>query len=143
MPDTSKGFRYRGRLNGGEPTVVEIVAKDTETLSKGDWANLESGQLDLGATADAALIGVIQETKACTSAVTKVKVIVDTDAYYGVYDNNARTIGDTLDLSGATGAQTVASSSNKEFIVIATKVNASDETLVKMNIDAGYFTLLH
>lgn len=142
MADTSKGFRFRYRLGGGQPTIQSITFKDTETLSKGDFINLESGQADLGATSDAALLGVAQETKAGTTAVTTLKVITDIDAVYGVYDANARLIGATLDLSGATGAQTVAASSNKEFVVVANS-SADEETLVKINIDAGYFSLLH
>jgi len=134
MADTSKGFRFRYRMSGGKPTVQDIVCKDTETLSRGDIANLESGEIDLGATADTNLLGAILETKAGTDSTTHYKVIVDDDAVYGVYDNNARVKGDTLDLSGATGAQTVATSSNKEFVVVETKVNTSDETLVRFNV---------
>jgi len=136
MADTSKGFRYRGRKFGGAPTIQSIVFKDTETISRGDWVNLESGQLDLGATADTLLLGVAQNTKAGTSAVTLMDVIVDVDAIYGVYDPVARVKGDTLDLSGATGAQTVATSSNKEFVVWATKT-AAQETLVVLNTGKG------
>lgn len=136
MADTSKGFRYRGRKFGGAPTIQSIVFKDTETISRGDWVNLESGQLDLGATGDSLLLGVAQNTKAGTTAVTLMDVIVDVDAIYGVYDAVARVKGDTLDLTGATGAQTVATSSNKEFVVWATKT-AAQETLVVLNTGKG------
>lgn len=127
------GFTFRYRLSGGQPTVKKIVMKDTETLTKGDILNLETGQLDLGATADTALLGACQQTAAGTTAVTKVEVITDADAVYGVTDANARLEGATLDLSGATGAQTVAASSNKEFVVVATST-ASQETLVRFNV---------
>jgi hypothetical protein len=96
-------------------------------------ANLESGEVDLGATGDTALLGIIMETGAGTDSTTRVKVIVDSDAVYGVYDANARLKGATLDLSGATGAQTVAASSNKEFVVYA-ESTAAEETLVKFNV---------
>lgn len=133
MADTSLGFRYRGRISGGPATIQDLVYKDTETLSKGDMANLESGQIDLGATADTNFVGMIQETQAGTTAVTRAKVIVDPDAIYGVYDANARVKGATLDLAGATGAQTIATSSNKEFVVWADST-AAEETLVVFNI---------
>lgn len=133
MTDTSAGFRYRGRRSGGDATIQDIVCKDTETLSKGDMANLETGEIDLGATGDTNFLGVIMETQSGVDSTTKFRVIVDSDAIYAVYDNNARVKGATLDLSGATGAQTVATSSNKEFVVYATKANASDETLVCFN----------
>ncbi len=133
MADTSAGFRFRYRLSGGPATIQELTFKDTETLTKGDMVNLESGEIDLGATADTALLGVVLETKAGTDSTTTIKVITDNDAVYGVYDANARVKGATLDLSGATGAQTVTTSSNKEFVVVEAST-ASEETLVRFNM---------
>jgi hypothetical protein len=69
--------------------------------------------------------------------VTRIRVITDADAVYGVVDANARKIGDTLDIAGATGAQAVATSSNKEFVVVADS-SASEETLVTINADAHW-----
>lgn len=137
MPDTSAGFRFRYRLGGGQPTIMKLKCKDTETLSKGDLVNLESGEIDLAATADANLVGVVLETKAGTDSTTEFLVIVDGDAVYGVYDANARDAGATLDIAGATGAQTVAASSNKEFVVVA-RSSAAEETLVMINNDAHW-----
>lgn len=132
MADTSLGFKYRGRRSGGQPTIQDILCKDTETLSAGDMANLESGEIDLGATADANFLGVILETQAGVDSTTRFRVIVDADAIYGVYDPNARLKGATLDIAGTTGAQTIAASSNKEFVVYADKT-AAEETLVCFN----------
>ena len=56
---------------------------------------------------------------------------------YGVDDANARVLGATLDLSGATGAQAVAASSNKEFVVVAPS-SASEETLVRINVGKAF-----
>lgn len=135
MPDTSAGFRYRGRLNGDAnfPTIEDLLFKDTETLTKGDMANLETGEVDLGATADTALLGIVLETIDGTDSTTRIRTITNGDAIYGVYDANARLKGATLDLSGATGAQTVAASSNKEFVVHADST-ATQETLVRFNV---------
>ncbi len=133
MADQSAGFRYRYRMNGGVPTIQNLTYKDTETLSKGDMVNLESGEIDLGATADTALLGICLKTGAGTDSTTTVDCITDSDAVYGVLDANARVKGATLDLSGATGAQTVGASSNKEFVVVET-VTATEETLVRFNI---------
>lgn len=129
------GFDFRFRESGGAPTIISIVAKDTETLTKGDILNLESGQVDLGAAEDTGLLGACQETKAHTSEVTSTEVIIDTDAVYAVTDANAREIGATLDLTGATGAQGVTTSSKKEFVVVR-KSSATEETLVRINADA-------
>lgn len=131
--DTSLGFKYRGRISGGAPTIQDLLFKDTETLTKGDLVNLETGEVDLAATGDTNLLGVVLETAAGTDSTTRIKVIVDADAIYGVYDANARLKGATLDLSGATGAQTVTTSSNKEFVVYA-ESTASEETLVVFNV---------
>lgn len=132
MTDTSLGFRYRGRKNGGAPTKQDILCKDNETLSKGDMANLESGEIDLGAAGDTNFLGMIQETAVGVDSTTRFQVIVDADAIYGVYDPVARLKGATLDIAGATGAQTIATSSGKEFVVWA-ESSATEETLVCFN----------
>lgn len=132
MSDTSAGFRYRGRLSGGKATRQILTIKDTETLTKGDLVNLESGEIDLAATGDTALLGIVEETAAGTDSTTEFQVVTDPDAIYGVYDANARAIGDTLDISGATGAMTVAATSNADLIVIADST-ADEETRVMIN----------
>ena len=109
------GFTFAYRLSGGAPTIQDILFKDTETLTKGDLLNLESGELDLGATNDTTFIGVALETKAGTDSTTRLKVISDWDAVYSVVDNNARLMGATLDIAGATGAMTVAASSGVQY----------------------------
>lgn len=127
------GFKFRYRLCGAPPTIEDLTFKDTETLSKGDLANLESGEIDLAATADTNLLGAILETQAGVDSTTKAKVITDADAVYGVTDANARVKGATLDLTGSTGAQGVTTSSNKEFVVVAAS-SATEETLVRINV---------
>lgn len=129
MADTSAGFRFRYRLSGAPPTIQTLTCKDNETLSRGDLANLESGEIDLAATNDTALVGAILETKVGVDSTTTYQVITDFDAVYGVYDANARAIGATLDITGTTGAQTVTTSSNVDVIVVANST-ASEETLV-------------
>lgn len=129
MADTSLGFRYRYRLSGGPATILTLTCKDNETLSKGDLANLETGEIDLAATNDTTMVGVILETKVGVDSTTTYKVVSDADAVYGVYDANARAIGATLDIAGTTGAMTVAASSNVDLIVVANST-AAEETLV-------------
>jgi hypothetical protein len=127
------GFTFRYRLSGGAPTVQRLLFKDTETLTKGDLANLETGEVDLLATADTNALGQVLETKAGTDSTTRIDVITDADAVYGVTDAVVRLKGATLDVSGATGAQTVATSSNKNFVVVADS-SATQETLVRFNV---------
>ena len=131
-------FVFAFRESGGAPTIVDLLFKDTETLTKGDLVNLETGEVDLLATADANALGVVLETKAGTDSTTRIKVIIDEDAVYSVTDATARLLGATLDVSGATGAQTVATSSNKEF-VCARESSATEPTLVRFNTGKHVF----
>lgn len=141
------GFEWKYNLSGGRPLIHTLVAKDTETLTKGDLLNLESGEVDLAATADTAIIGALQGAEDpdkevnssgvktpgvvyCTDSTTVLKVIVNPDAVYATADANARNVGATLDISGATGAQTVATSSNTEFTVVERKRTTSEDTRV-------------
>lgn len=127
--DTSAGFKYMGRLSGSPDWIITLKFKDDETLTKGDLVNLESGEADLAATNDNALVGVAIETKTGTDSTTEIKVQAAPDAIYAVYDPNARAIGATLDISGATGAMTVAASSNADLIVVGGE-SADEWTLV-------------
>lgn len=127
------GFTFAYRESGGAPTIQDLTFKDTETLTKGDLVNLESGQIDLAATNDTAFVGVALETKAGTTAVSTLKVITDVDAVYAVVDNNARLIGATLDIAGTTGAMTVTTSSNADVQVVANS-SATEPTLVRFNV---------
>jgi len=129
VTDTAKGFKFEFRLCGQPETVRTLYFKDTETFHKGDLLNLESGEVDLAATNDSALLGACRENKSGTDSTTQVEVIIDRDAVYSVYDANARNMGDTLDISGATGAMTVASSSNADLLVVANS-SATERTLV-------------
>lgn len=131
------GFRFSHRASGGAPTIKPVLAQDTATYTKGDWVNLETGELDLGATGDTNLLGVVQNTISATDSTTLVEVITDSDAIYAVDDANARVLGATLDLTGATGAQTVTTSSNKNFVVAAAST-ASEPTLVRLNVGKGH-----
>lgn len=129
--DTSAGFKFEYRMCGAEPTIQRLLFKDTETLTKGDLVNLESGEVDLAATNDSALLGIVLETISGTDSTTYIDVIVDDDAVYSVYDANARAAGATLDIAGTTGSMTVAASSNVDVIVVATST-ASERTLVRI-----------
>jgi hypothetical protein len=114
-------------------------SKDTETLTKGDLLNMETGEVDLAATADVALVGMCLDTGARTDSTTDVTCITDADAVYGVADANARLQGATLDVAGATGAQAVAASSNAELLVVAGS-SATEETLVTFNVAKHWLT---
>lgn len=133
VTDATAGFKFMYRLNGQEPTRVKLKFKDTETLTKGDLVNAESGEVDLAATADADLLGIVLETKAGVDSTTEIECIVDEDAVYAVYDPNIRLMGALLDLAGATGAMTVAAASNNDLRVVANST-ATEWTLVKINL---------
>jgi hypothetical protein len=143
------GFTFRYSLYGGRPLVLDFYMKDTETLTKGDLLNVETGEVDLAATGDTGLVGAFMGPKdpakakdgspgvvEGTDSTTIVEAIVSPDAVYGVVDSSARQPGALLDISGATGAQTVAASSNTEFVVVERKRQTSDETRVMIIPDA-------
>lgn len=130
--DTSAGFKYMGRLSG-QPDLIQKMTIADAAFAKGDLVNLESGQIDLAATGDTALVGVVLEAiSGGTTGTDQVEVTYAADAVFAVYDANARAVGATLDISGATGAMTVASSSNADLIVIADST-ADEWTLVTFN----------
>ena len=151
------GFEFRYCIGGGPPLIKTFVMKDTEPLTKGDLLNLETGEVDLAATSDTALIGVmlgaddpLKEVNASgertpgkvsgTAATTVIKAIINPDAVYSTADANARNAGATLDISGATGAQGVAASSNTEFVVVERKLQTADPTYVKIIETIHYLT---
>jgi hypothetical protein len=116
-----KGFRFAGTLYGGpnaKPIVKKFYFKDDETLTKGDVLNLESGEVDLAATDDSALIGVANETKEGLDSTTQIEVITNHDAVWAAYDANARAVGDNLDISGSTGQMAIAGNSNSDLEVV-------------------------
>ena len=144
------GFNWKYNQGGGRPLIQVLFSKDTETLTKGDIANVESGEVDLAVTTDVALLGAIQgafdpadeKTAGVITAVdstTKIKVITNKDAVYSTVDDNARLVGAELDITGATGAQGLAGSSNNEFITVQRKDVNANPTLVKIRETSHLF----
>lgn len=148
----ANGFTWRYNLSGGDAVIMRFLMKDTETLTVGDMLNIESGEVDLAATGDVALCGIMMGpfdpddsvdgkpgTVSGTDSTTEVLAIVNPDAVYAdTSDTSARLAGATLDIAGATGAQTVAASSNTEFVVVARKLQAADETLLQICSTSHY-----
>ena len=125
------GFHFRYRLCGEPPTVQEFTFADTEVLHAGDLINIDSsGYADLAATGgDVGLVGAAVEYVSGTTLVSKIKVITDWDAVYAVTDANARVKGATLDVTGTTGAQTVAATGDADLTVVESS-SATEPTLV-------------
>ena len=148
----ANGFEWRYNVSGGRPLILTFLMADTESLTRGDMLNVASGEVDLAATADVGLAGIFvgpenpddavdgkPGTVAGTDSTTLVKVIVNPDAVYAdANDTSARLAGALLDISGATGAQTVAASSNTEFVVVERKRQASDETRLQICSTSHY-----
>ena len=151
------GFEFRYMLNGGNPVIKDFIMKDTETFTKGDMMNIETGELDLAVAGDLAFCGVFLGTVnpdderntahertpgkvAGTTAVTKVRAIISPDAVYSTADANTRAAGALLDITGATGAQGLAASSGNEFVVVERKAVAADPTFVLITAPTHYLT---
>ena len=150
----ANGFEWRYNVSGGRPLILTFLMADTETFTRGDMMNVASGEVDLAATADVGLAGIFigpenpddavdgkPGTVAGTDSTTIVKVIVNPDAVYAdPNDTVARLAGALLDISGATGAQTLAASSNTEFVVVERKRQSSDETRVQFTAPTHYLS---
>lgn len=125
------GFSYYGDVSGGgNPVTRKYVLADGEIISKGEMCNLESNEVDAGASNDAAFIGAAVESVDNTDDGLSIWVICNPGAIYAVEDANARGAGDTLDL--ASGGMGVTTSSNADFVVVADST-ADEPTLVKFN----------
>ncbi len=131
------GFTFRFRRSGGAPTIMSLVQGFATggTITRGDVVQIAGGSITLGTTAGSNYIGVCLESNhgGGTIGVTLYQCVTDNDAVYATSDANVRLKGATLDLAGLTGAQGVATSSNKEFVVYMSKL-ASQETLVGFNV---------
>ena len=150
----ANGFKWRWNVSGGKPLIQSFYMKDSETLTVGDMLNLESGEVDLMVTSDVAAVGLFQGpenpndavdgkpgTVSGTDSTTLVMVICNPDAVYADdNDTSARQPGALLDISGATGAQTLASASNNEFVVVKRKTQSSEETLVQFTAPTHYLS---
>lgn len=120
-------FEFAYTLDGSDPIIQEFVVKNAVVLSEGEFVNLESGEVDSGATNDAEFVGIAVSDVDNTSDGLTVRCIVNRYAVYKVTDANARTVGDTLDL--ASGAQGVTTSSNADFKVVRSS-SATEPTYV-------------
>lgn len=132
MADTSLGFRYRGRKCGGPPTFQKFVAASAATYHKGDLVSLAAGECEIAASNDVTFLGIVNETAVCDGVATtgtKVEVIVDEDSIFAVYDAAARLKGAVLDITGATGAMTIAADVDTDLMVFANSL-ATEETIV-------------
>lgn len=139
------GFQFSHYKSNGSKAPIRrrYQFQDTETLTKGDMLNLESGYVDLYATGgDVGLVGIADETVSGTTNVTWIWVILDNqgDAVYRVTDASARLEGASLDITGATGAQTVGTDTDSDLIVEANS-SATQPTLVRAHPRAYGLTI--
>ena len=140
-------FTHVYNVSGGRPLILDWRVKDTESFHVGDFANQESGLADLGATNDTDFIGEVVGAGSAdnftvtagasfgtingVTTVTILRVISNPDAVYTDKSTTAGLGGATLDISGATGAQALAASSNVDFTLIQENLTGEDR-LVKV-----------
>jgi hypothetical protein len=124
------GFRWAYDICGSAEIIIPFVVKDTVVVLEGMVLNLESGEVDKGAAADTALMGVAVSAVDNTDDGESVKVIVNPFAVYAVTDANVRVAGALLDLDSAATGLTTASSNT--FIVVRDSA-ATEDTLVMFN----------
>ena len=132
-----RGFEFRYRLSGNAPTSEDLALMDGELLSQGDMLAMTDGKVRLAAAGDAMLVGAAVETLDGSASTRFIRAIVDADAVYAVEDPLVRRKGATLDLAGASGAQTLAASAKADFIVDVGS-SAVEDTLVRFNVGRHY-----
>jgi hypothetical protein len=109
------GARYLGRVDGHANSVsVHLPVASGVTVTDGDFLYFDSGRVTSNAIAGKRLIGVAISTQTGNAAGTvKVEVYVEPNAKYLVDNDNVGTtfaashVGTYFDLTGATGAQLV------------------------------------
>jgi RNA polymerase sigma factor (sigma-70 family) len=124
----SFGFHFRYRLSGLPPSVQRFASVKPD-LVPGDMVSLEGDLPTLAATSDVTFLGCVIEPRAEDGP--DIAVIADEDAVYSVADPHERTVGTNLDLAGNSGAQTVKTSVNDDFEVVAAST-ADEETLLRI-----------
>ena len=137
------GFEFAYTTHGNAPRVITLPVKDAGDHTGGILGNVETGEVDIAATSDTDLIGLILEPEdpshnlADLADAAKVRVIADPDAVYKVTDNNARVVGATLDIGS--GGASVAASSNVDLVVVATS-GATEKTHVRLARSQNVYT---
>lgn len=122
-------FKWAYSLDGSDPIIQTFVVKASAVLSAGEIVNLESGEVDAGATNDEAFVGIAVEDVDNTVDGHTVRVIINPFGVYQVDDANVRTVGDTLDL--ASGGKGVTTASNADLLVVRSST-ATEPTYVKI-----------
>jgi RNA polymerase primary sigma factor len=125
----SFGFQFRYRLSGLPPSIQRFAPGVKLGLVPGDMVSLDGETPALAATSDVSLLGCVIELRAEDGR--NIAVIADEDAVYSVADPHERTVGTNLDLAGSSGAQTVKTSVNDDFEVVAAST-ADEETLLRI-----------
>lgn len=125
----SFGFHFRYRLSGLPPSIQSFAPGVKLGLVPGDMVSLDGETPALAATSDVSFLGCVIEPRAEDGP--NLAVIGDEDAVYSVADPHERTVGTNLDLAGNSGAQTVKTSVNDDFEVVAAST-ADEETLLRI-----------
>jgi RNA polymerase primary sigma factor len=129
-PMTGLGFHFLYCIGGGAPAIRRIAGSRKQELVPGDIVNLGDDGPVLAVTGDVSLLGSVAESG---NGGTDMLVIAAEDAVYGVADPHARAAGESLDLAGGSGAQTVAEAVNNDFEVVADS-SADQQTLVRISV---------
>ena len=124
----SFGFQFRYRLSGLPPSVRRFALVKPGFVP-GDMVSLDGEIPALAATSDVSFLGCVIEPSPEDGP--NIAVIADEDAVYGVADPHERTVGASLDLASSSGVQTVKTSINDDFEVVAAST-ADEETLLRI-----------
>jgi RNA polymerase sigma factor (sigma-70 family) len=127
---TGLGFQFLYCISGGRPAIRRFARSGEQALVPGDVVNLGDDGPALAVTGDASLLGSVAEV---VNGGTEILVIAAEDAVYSVADPHVRVAGESLDLAGASGAQSVDEAVNNDFEVVADS-SADEDTLVRISV---------
>lgn len=133
------GARFVGTTNANqEQTLREYAVANSVTVTKGDFVYFSSGRITSASITGTRIFGVAQSTVTGNSAGTnKVLVDITPNAIYAIDNDNVGTtfaathVGQYFDLTGATGAQQVDTST----------VSASTGQVIALEFDPSYYSV--
>ena len=137
------GFRYVGRLYGGNPTIRRLKIKDGDEVSIGEMvAASTEGTVSVATSAKGYLdMWGVATAEVTESSASYVEVVTDPDAIYEIVDAEIRYAGDTCDID-ASGCTLITATASNDGRLIVVK-NSGSDYMTQVMIMNGYHVLTH
>lgn len=134
------GFEFVYRSCGAGPTVKNVLGGLT-AMKKGDMVILAAGSVSIAGSASVGLLGPLLADFPGNAGgkSNRVPCIVDPDVVLAVTDANARKIGTQADISGGSGAQTIACLVHSVNFIVVEDKTATEPTKVRFNMGHHHY----